>query len=206
MIKTILWDFDGVIFNSMKIKADGFIELFKEYDSHYVKAIEEYHYLNGGISRFEKIQYFYTQILKQNITEDMTIQLADKFSQLIEKKLYNKSNLIQETNDFIKMNFNKYNFHIVSGAEHNELNSLCDHFKLTQYFKTIDGSPTKKDKLIQLNMDRFQYKENETILIGDSLNDYSAAQNNNIKFFGYNNIVLKDLNYISTFKNLKLEP
>jgi beta-phosphoglucomutase-like phosphatase (HAD superfamily) len=45
MIKTILWDFDGVIFNSMKIKADGFLELFKEYDDLLLKKIEEYHYL-----------------------------------------------------------------------------------------------------------------------------------------------------------------
>ena len=30
MIKNILWDFDGVILDSMKIKGDGFKELFKK--------------------------------------------------------------------------------------------------------------------------------------------------------------------------------
>ena len=54
MIKTILWDFDGVILDSMKIKGNGFIELFKDCNVNDVKILEQYHYNNGGVSRFEK--------------------------------------------------------------------------------------------------------------------------------------------------------
>ena len=54
MIKNILWDFDGVILNSMKIKGDGFVELFQDYDKKLINQLEKYHYNNGGISRFEK--------------------------------------------------------------------------------------------------------------------------------------------------------
>ena len=59
MIKTIFWDFDGVIIDSMKIKGDGFIELFENYNLKQVRLLERYHYANGGISRFDKIKYFY---------------------------------------------------------------------------------------------------------------------------------------------------
>ena len=31
MVNTIFWDFDGVILNSLKIKGDGFVELFQKY-------------------------------------------------------------------------------------------------------------------------------------------------------------------------------
>ena len=65
MIKTIFWDFDGVIIDSMKIKGDGFIELFENYNLEQVRLLEKYHYANGGISRFDKIKYFYNQILKK---------------------------------------------------------------------------------------------------------------------------------------------
>ena len=34
MIKTVLWDFDGVILDSMKIKGEGFVSLFKEFDEY----------------------------------------------------------------------------------------------------------------------------------------------------------------------------
>ena len=80
MIKTILWDFDGVILDSMKIKGDGFIELFKDNAESELKQIEAYHYENGGVSRFDKIRYFYHNILDENILEDEILELADKFS------------------------------------------------------------------------------------------------------------------------------
>ena len=48
-----------------------------------------------------------------------------------------------------------------------------------------------------------KYKKEETILIGDSINDFEAAKNNYIKFYGYNNLDLKKThNYIVSFKSL----
>jgi len=200
MIKTILWDFDGVILDSMKIKANGFLELFKEYDENYLKELEKYHYENGGISRFDKIRYFHNEIIKTNITEDEVIKLADKFAKIIESKLFNQENLIEETVVFIKENFKKYNFHIVSGAEHQELNKLCRNFKLTQYFKSIDGSPTKKEILVKNILEEYHYKKEETILIGDAMTDYQASVRNGIEFYGYNNIKLQKFNYINSMQ------
>ena len=199
MIKTILWDFDGVILDSMKIKGDGFIELFKGYDEQYLLELEKYHYANGGVSRFDKIRYFYNKIISENISEAYIIKLADKFAKIIESKLTNKNNLISETIKFIKNNYKKYNFHIVSGSEHQELNSLCDIFELTRYFKSIDGSPTKKDILVKNVLEKYNYKKVETILIGDAMTDYNASTKNGIEFYGYNNIELKKFNYIDNF-------
>lgn len=202
MIRTILWDFDGVIVDSMKIKGDGFAELFKEYDKKAVKKLEEYHYANGGMSRFEKIKYFFHQILQKNISENEVVELADAFATIIEKKLFDVSNLIPKTLKFIEDNHKKYDFHIVSGAEHDELNSLCKHFKIDKYFLSINGSPTKKEVLVKNILEKNNYKKDEAILIGDSINDYKAAVENNITFYGYNNINLKQLvqaNYIENF-------
>ena len=85
MIKNILWDFDGVILNSMKIKGDGFVELFQDYDKKLINQLEKYHYNNGGISRFEKIKYFFNEILKQEISNDDVLNLADEFAKIIKK-------------------------------------------------------------------------------------------------------------------------
>lgn len=204
MTKTILWDFDGVILDSMKIKGDGFVELFKAYNNVCLIQMERYHYSHGGVSRFEKIKYFYKEILDKPISEDTVTQLADEFSNIIDKKLNNKKNLIKETVDFIKHNYQKYNFHIVSGAEHNELNKLCDSFELIKYFKSIDGSPIKKDLLVKNVIKKFDYKKNEVVLIGDAITDYNASKKNGIKFYGFNNLELKKLDgYIDSFEGLK---
>ena len=205
MIKTIFWDFDGVIIDSMKIKGDGFIELFENYNLEQVRLLERYHYANGGISRFDKIKYFYNQILKKDVSEEKIINLSNKFASIIKEKIFNKDILIRESLIFIEKNFIDYNFHIVSGADHNELNSLCKYFKIEQYFKSINGSPTKKHVLLKNVINEFKYIPEEIVFIGDAMTDYYAAKKNKIKFYGYNNEELKKLgNYIEKFESIKL--
>jgi phosphoglycolate phosphatase-like HAD superfamily hydrolase len=206
-IKTILWDFDGVIVDSMQIKGNGFIELFKQknYDNLYLQKLEKYHYKNGGVSRFDKIKYFYTNIIKQEIKDDEIIALANKFAQIIKENIFNKQNLINNSVNFIKQNYKKYNFHIVSGSEHKELNEICEYFKLSQYFISINGSPITKDILVQNVINKCNYNKKETILIGDALGDYNVCKHNNIIFYGYNNLELKKLgNYIENFQSFKI--
>ncbi len=203
MIKNILFDFDGVILDSMKIKGDGFVELFSDYSNDDVKLIEKYHYDNGGVSRFEKIRYFFNNIISKNISDEEVLILAGTFSKIIDKKLYDKNCLISETVKFISNNHKKYNLHIVSASEHNELNSLCDFFSIANYFITINGSPTEKKIIVNEILNKYNYKKNETILIGDSYNDYDAAVNNNIDFYGYNNLQLRNdskIKYIDFFE------
>lgn len=205
MIKNILFDFDGVILDSMKIKGDGFIELFKKYPQNSLQALEAYHYANGGISRFEKIRYFFNSILHKPISDQKIADLAEHFAQIIAKRLFERNNLIDETITFIQDNYLHYNCHIVSGAEHQELNALCNHFGIAHYFKSIEGSPTKKSELVHTLLQTYHYHPDETILIGDSINDYKAAKTNHILFSGYNNQELKVLGrYIDSFVGYNL--
>ena len=175
MIKVIFWDFDGVILDSMKIKGDGFVELFNNFSSAKVKILEKYHFMNGGLSRFEKIKYFYNQILNEDISENQIYNLAHTFSEIIKNKLFDEANLIQDSLSFIKKNYKKYDFHIVSGSEHEDLKNLCKHFEIKKYFSSINGSPTKKDILVK-KLITHSYNKNEVILIGDVENDYNAAK------------------------------
>lgn len=192
MIKNILWDFDGVIIDSMAIREYGFREIFKNFDKQSVDKLIQYHNNNGGLSRFHKIEYFFSNILKQNITQNEILQYADKFTTIMRQELINPKHLIIETVKFIKNNYKNYNFHIVSGSENNELNYLCRKLNLSQYFISIHGSPTLKNNLVSDLITNCKYNLNETILIGDSINDYEAAIANKIEFYGYNNKDLKN--------------
>ena len=204
MIKNILWDFDGVIIDSLAIRDYGFREIFKEFDKQSVDKLIQYHNYNGGLSRFHKIKYFFNEILKQNITQDEILQYADKFTQIMRQSLSDKKYLINDTVNFIKNNYKNYNFHIVSGSEHNELNFLCQKLDLSQYFISINGSPTPKNQLIKNLLESYNYNINQTILIGDSINDYEAASVNKIGFYGFNNENLRDKSkiYIEDWNNL----
>lgn len=205
MIKNILWDFDGVILDSMFLRDYGFRKIFEHYPHEKVEQLIIYHRENGGLSRFHKIKYFYEKILCKNIQEQEIKNYAEKFSQIMKNELIDPANLIVDTIEFIKNNYEKFNFHIVSGSEHKELNYLCGELKIKKYFIDINGSPTPKDKLVNLLIKNNQYKREETILIGDSINDYEASTLNNISFYGYNNVELKIYeNYIDTFKEFDI--
>lgn len=195
MIKNILWDFDGVILDSMPTREYGFRNIFSGFDKNLVDKLIIYHNENGGLSRFNKIKYFYNELLNQKISESEINLYADKFSQIMRKELIHKKYLIEDSVNFIIANYKKYKFHIVSGSEHAELNHLCKGLSLSQYFISIYGSPTHKNKLVCNLLKKENYCTSETILIGDSINDYNAATINGINFYGYNN---KDLIKIST--------
>ena len=64
-IKAILFDFDGVILESVDIKGLAFCKLFENFPEHVTKIVQ-YHHANGGISRFNKFRYIYKNILKKN--------------------------------------------------------------------------------------------------------------------------------------------
>jgi beta-phosphoglucomutase-like phosphatase (HAD superfamily) len=73
MIKNILFDFDGVILDSMPIRDYGFKKIFEDYDDDLVNKFLKYHNRNGGLSRYVKIKYFYNKLLKQEISEEKII-------------------------------------------------------------------------------------------------------------------------------------
>ena len=199
--KNILWDFDGVILDSMAVRDWGFKEIFKDFPQEQVDKLLQYHTLNGGLSRYVKIRYFYNEILGKKISELEVLEFANEFSLLMKKELINPKNLIQDSLNFIKENYKNYNFHIVSGSDQEELRFLCKELAIDHYFLSIFGSPTPKKQLVKNLLDSKEYDLNQTCLIGDSINDFEAADYNTIKFFGFNNVKLLELNenYIETF-------
>ena len=199
--KTILWDFDGVILDSMEVRDFGFREIFKDFKPLEVDKLIDYHRYNGGLSRYVKIRYFFEHIIGRETTEEEILDYANRFSVIMRESLIDQKNLIKDSVSFIEKNYSNYKFHIVSGSDQEELRFLCKELNLSTYFLSIEGSPTAKTKLVKDIISKHNYEKQSTCLIGDSINDFEAADNNGISFYGYNNQSLKEVspNYISTF-------
>lgn len=201
MIKNIIFDFDGVILDSMHTRSEGFRKIFKEYDKNKVEELISYHLDNGGLSRFIKIRYFFEKLLFKEIREEEILSFANKYSEIMRKELLNEKYLIKETVSFIKKNNSKTKMFIASGSEEKELRFINEFFKLDSYFLGIFGSPRNKIDIVKLIIENNKLNISETVLVGDSINDYDAAKKNNIRFFGYNSIELEKISdkYINTF-------
>ncbi len=199
--ETILWDFDGVLIDSMHIRDKGFMLTLSDYPAEQVQHLLLYHRANGGLSRYVKFRYFFDSIRNDSVEENKINTLASAFSEIMKMQLCNPQLLIKDTLEFIKFNYHKFNMHIVSGSDENELNMLCKELNISQYFLSIHGSPTSKQELIAQLLKENNYKAIECVLIGDSVNDFEAANSNKIEFIGYNNTHLEALKvkYITSF-------
>ena len=185
MIKSIIFDFDGVILDSNEIKTNAFKELFKDVEKNKLDLIIDFHKNNMGISRYDKIRYYHNIILKKEINDNEINKIAENFSKLVFKKIL-KANFISGSENFIYQNYQKYLFYISSGTPENELIKICSQRGIDKYFHRIYGSQRKKNEHIKLIMKENIFQNNEVIFIGDSITDYNAALQSKISFIGIN--------------------
>lgn len=205
MIKNIIFDFDGVILDSVPTKTEGFKKLFQNFSTDEVNKLVLYHELNGGKSRYVKIKYFFNELLHKDISEQEILEYANKYSEITKEELTNPKYIIEDTLNFIKRNHKKYEMHIASGADEEDLKYICEKLDLTKYFLSINGSPKIKSEIVKDILLDNRYDINETILIGDSVNDFDSAKDNGIDFFAYNNQKLKShYKYIDKLKDFQI--
>ena len=65
MVKGIIFDFDGVIVDSVEIKGEAFREIYTTYGKEISDKVIEHHELNGGVSRFDKFRFYHNNFLKK---------------------------------------------------------------------------------------------------------------------------------------------
>lgn len=190
-ISTIFWDFDGVLMNSNLVRDYGFKTVLSDFPQNEVDQLMAFHQSNGGLSRYVKFKYFFEEIRNEEITEIEIKVWANKFSNIMLESLCKSELLIDETISFVKEQFKNYDMHIVSGSDGEELKIICEKLNISQYFKSINGSPTPKTTLVKMILDQNNYPNDSCVLIGDSINDYYAAMDHSIYFKAYNNPILE---------------
>ncbi|MFN0729528.1 HAD family hydrolase [Polaribacter gochangensis] len=196
----IIWDFDGVILNSNKIRDKGFEEVLKEFPENEVAELMSFHHKNGGLSRYVKFRYFFEKIRSEKISEEEVVKWAEKFSKIMLQLLADKSLIVEEVLEYVRKYYKTKTMHIVSASDQKELRAICAKIEIDKYFKSIHGSPTTKILNVNNLIYQNKYNTSEILLIGDSINDRDAAVSNNINFSGYNNDKLKEFgNYIQKF-------
>jgi phosphoglycolate phosphatase-like HAD superfamily hydrolase len=199
MIKVIFWDFDGVILNSNEVRDKGFETVLRDFPKDEVDQLLSFHRKNGGLSRYLKFRYFFEEIKGEEISEEEINDWAAKFSVIMLNSLKNKSLLIRETNNFIQKNYRNYQTHIVSGSDQTELRELCKSLEIDHFFKSIHGSPTPKNDLVKMLIDKHNYNPTNGILIGDSINDFEAAKVNDLHFQAFGNKELESKTTLNLF-------
>ena len=178
--QTLIFDCDGVILNSNKIKTQAFYDVAKVYGYKPAQILKDYHVQNGGISRYKKFEYFLTNILQKPIETQELKKLLSNFSKEVKKAL-----LTCEVAKNIKELRNKTKntkWLIVSGGDQTELREVFKQRGLDVYFEGgIFGSPDDKDVILK-NETKNRNIIGKSLFLGDSMYDYQAANTAKMDF------------------------
>jgi len=180
-LKAVIFDFDGVILESADIKTEAFLELFSDYPEHQ-EAILRYHLDNVGISRFQKFDWIYTELLRSPLDAVQARNLGDAFSEIIFDKII-ACPLVPGALDLLKQLHLSTKLFVASGTPQEELELVVHHRGLKPYFREIWGSPERKADIIRTILDRYNLAREEVLFVGDGISDYRAASETGIPFF-----------------------
>lgn len=181
--ETLVFDCDGVILNSNKIKTQAFYQVALPYGEAAAQALLEYHVTHGGVSRYKKFAYFLESIVPEHasfIVEPSLKKLLSNYAESVQQSLLTcdiASGLyeLRELTAHTK-------WLIVSGGDQVELNGVFAQRNLSTLFDGgIFGSPDNKDYILERELNNGNIQQ-PALFLGDSKYDYEAACKAGIDF------------------------
>jgi len=178
--QTLIFDCDGVLLNSNRIKTQAFYDVAKVYGHEPAQKLVDYHVQNGGISRYKKFEYLLAIILDKPIEKQELKELLTSFSKEVKKALLNCE--VAKNIKALREKTKKSTWLIVSGGDQSELREVFKQRGLDGYFDGgIFGSPDDKDTILKNEIDKSNIT-GKSLFLGDSLYDYQAAIRANMDF------------------------
>jgi HAD superfamily hydrolase (TIGR01549 family) len=181
--KAIIFDFDGVILDSVDVKTRAFESIYLPYGQEIAAEVVAHHEAHGGVSRYQKFRLYHQKYLGLDINEEQLDDLCTRFNQLVFQKVI-ASPYISGARNFIEEAFKRFELFICTGTPQTEIEEILEALSLTNYFTGVYGSPDNKIQIVQHIQKEYQLQSDELIFFGDASTDYEAAQHYGIKFIG----------------------
>ena len=135
-------DFDGVILESNRIKAETFPRLFHQYPQH-AEAMIKLHQDHGGMPRHEKLRIICEDILGLTVDDDEIQRLSRELGRLVDDGIM-ACPFTPGALDFLKTYSTQYPLFIATGTPEDEMQPLVKRRGIASYFAGVYGSPRNK--------------------------------------------------------------
>jgi len=182
MVKAILFDFDGVIMDSMGLKLDTYCFALQQFDFPYADIKDLVHTL-AGLSRQKTLALMYEALSGKKITERTAMDLVSRFTEHDE----NSRALMLPmpgTLPFLEKVHAQVYTAIVTGTPQAVIDKTVTYHRLDTYFDEVRGSPQSKVDIVEDLISRQDIPRDQWIFIGDGKTDQDAADVCQIRFVG----------------------
>lgn len=176
----IFLDFDGVIKESVEIKAEVFESLFLQFGSSVARRVRRHHEQNGGLSRYEKLP-LYLQWSGQVASEDQVAEWSDLFSSMVKQRVID-ADWVPGVVDFLNQKVENTDLFIVTATPQHEIEEILQELGMASYFSAVIGAPVPKAEAIESLLSQFSISVRDAVMFGDTYSDFEAAKSNQLNF------------------------
>ena len=181
----IFLDFDGVIMDSMTLKLDAYCFALNDYGFPRGK-IREQQLLYAGLSRSRALPIMFEALSGRPMPEHETRRALELFSEE-DDRLRDKMRFMPGALEFLQRANELVPLVVVTGTPQEAIEKTVSMFELGPFFKEVCGSPPVKAEHLQAQLVKRSLKSEQTLYVGDSIQDYKAAKIAGIPFAGVDN-------------------
>lgn len=174
--KTFVFDCDGVVLDSNKVKTQAFYQAALPYGEAAAQALVEYHVTHGGVSRYKKFAHFLNDLVPEYAPAingpDLDSLLA-AYAAAVQEGLLQCQ--IAPGLAELRAATPNARWLIVSGGDQAELRRVFSSRGIADFFDGgIFGSPDSKDVILARELERNNISQ-PGLFLGDSKYDFQAA-------------------------------
>ena len=179
----IVFDFDGTLVQSNKIKTWAFGELYKEHGEKIVQKIIDYNKEHEGIPRFVKFRYWHENFLGKPYTKGIGEKLSRTYTKLVFDRVV-QAPYVGGAMEFLKKHYQHIPLFVASGTPEPELREIIKHRSIAHFFQGVYGSPKTKKEILQGILVKHKLYPERILMVGDALTDWEGAQGVKADFIG----------------------
>jgi len=180
--RAVVFDFDGVIVESVDVKTRAFVALFDRWPEH-AESIRRLHLDNAGLSRYEKFVRIHRDILDVPLDDAEKERLGRDFGRLIREEMLT-CEFVRGARELLEQFASSYTLFVASGTPELEMREIVSERGLDRFFKDVYGSPASKAEIMRLILTEHELAPYEVVFVGDALSDYEGARAVDVPFVG----------------------
>ena len=179
----IVFDFDGVLVESVDVKTRAFAALYAEYGADIEQRVTAHHLAHSGISRYVKFRHYHENFLGIHYDGAIGEQLSARFSRLVVDAIV-AAPYVTGAQEFLNTHHRRLPLFVASGTPDEELHEIVQRRGMRHYFESVHGSPATKGDILKGVIRRCNLVPARVLMLGDATADLDGAREAGAAFIG----------------------